>query len=150
MTKGALQEELKQSMLAKDVEKTSTLRMLISAVGYYEIQKGGAGYTATEEDIVQVVQSEAKKRRDAIEQYQNAGRHELADKEIQEMKILEKYLPEQMDEEEIKKLVAEAVKQTEATTIQDMGKVMAALMPKTKGKADGGLVSKIVKDSLNQ
>lgn len=149
MKKETLQQDLKEAMIAKDAERVSTLRMLISAIGYHEIQKGGAGYNATEEDVMQVIQSEAKKRRDAIEQYQNAGRHDLADKETRELKMLEKYLPEQMGEEEIKRLVDEAIKQTDATSIQDMGKVMSALMPKVKGKADGGLVSKIVKDSLN-
>lgn len=148
MTKEQLQQDLKASMLAKDAGKTSTLRMLISAIGYYEIQQG-AGYSATEEDVMQVIQSEAKKRRDSIEQYQNANRHDLADKEIHELKILQTYLPQQMGEDEVRQLVTEAIKQTEATTIQDMGKVMSALMPKVKGKADGGLVSKIVKESLN-
>lgn len=150
MTKQQLQEDLKQSMLAKNAEKTSTLRMLISAVGYFEIQKGGAGYSATEEDVMQVIQSEAKKRRDSIEQYQAANRHDLADKETLELKILQKYLPEQMGEDEVTNLVKEAIQQTGATTIQDMGKVMGALMPKVKGKADGGLVSKIVKENLTQ
>lgn len=148
MTKQELQEELKQSMLARDVLKTSVLRMLISGINYYEIQKGGAGYTATDEDVMTTIQAEAKKRRDSIEQYQNANRHDLADKETQELKILEKYLPEQMGEDEVRQLVDEAIKQTGATTIQDMGKVMGNLMPKTKGVADGGMVSRIVKEKL--
>lgn len=148
MTKEELQEALKQSMLARSELKTSVLRMLLSAINYSEIQKGGAGYSATEEDVMSAVQSEAKKRRDSIEQYQNANRHELADKETQELKILEKYLPEQMGKEEISGLVDEAIKQTNASNIQDMGKVMGALMVKVKGKADGGLVSEIVKEKL--
>jgi hypothetical protein len=148
MLKQQLQEELKQSMLAKTADKTSVLRMLISAIGYYEIQKGGAGYVATEEDVMSVIQKEVKQRKDSIEQYTNANRPELAEKEGQELQMLQAYLPAQMGEEEIKKLVEEAIKQTEATSLQDIGKVMGALMPKTKGKADGGLVSKIVKESL--
>lgn len=149
MNKQKLQEELKQSMLAKTELKTSVLRMLLSAINYYEIQKGGAGYEASEEDVLSVIQKEAKQRRDSIEQFNNAGRKELADKEQKELKMLEVYLPEQMSEEEINKLVKEAIAQTGATSAQDIGKVMGALMPKVKGKADGNLVSKLVKESLS-
>lgn len=148
MTKQELREELKQSMLARDEFKTSVLRMLISAIGYLEIQKGGAGYEATEEDVMTTIEKQAKQRKDSIEQYEKAGRNDLADKEKLELKMLEKYLPEQMNEEEIKTLVKEAIVQTGASNPQDMGKVMGALMPKTKGKADGSLVSKIVREEL--
>lgn len=149
MTKQQLQENLKQSMLAKDSEKTSVLRMLLSALNYYEINKGGAGYEATDEDVVSVIQKEVKQRRDSIKQFKNAGRQDLVEKETKELEILQKYLPQQMGEEEIRKLVKEAIAQTQASSLQDMGKVMGALMPKVKGKADGSLVSKIVKEELN-
>jgi hypothetical protein len=148
MNKQKLQEELKQSMLAKNELKTSVLRMLLSAINYYEIQKGGAGYTATEEDVLNVTQSQAKQRRDSIEQFSNAERKDLADKEQKELELLNAYLPKQMNEEEITKLVKEAIAQTGASSIQDLGKVMGALMPKVKGKADGNLVSTIVKKGL--
>ena len=148
MLKQQLKDELKQSMLAKDAEKTSVLRMLISALGYFEIQKGGAGYEATDEEVLSVIQKEAKQHKDSIEQFKNAGRSELVEKEERELKILETYLPEQMGEEEIRKLVVEAIAQTGAASPQDMGKVMGALMPKTKGKADGSLVSRIVREEL--
>jgi uncharacterized protein YqeY len=148
MTKQQLKEDLKQSMLAKDADKTSTLRMVISALGYYEIEKGGAGYEATEEDIETILQRQAKQRRDSIEQFKAGGRDELAAKETKELELIEAYLPKQMDEEEVKMLVDEAVAQTGATTASDMGKVMGALMPKIKGKADGSLVSRLVKEKL--
>lgn len=148
MTKAQLREELKLSMLAKDTDKTSTLRMVISALGYYEIEKGGAGYEATEEDVETVMQKQAKQRRDSIEQFKLGGRDELVAKETKELELLESYLPQQMSEEEIKQLVDEAVTQTGATSVADMGKVMGALMSKVKGKADGGLVSKLVKERL--
>ena len=148
MNKQQLQEELKQSMLARNELKTSVLRMLLSAINYYEIQKGGAGYQATEEDILTVTQNQAKQRRDSIEQFKIAGRQELVDKETKELEMLNVYLPEQMGEEEITKLVKEAISQTGATSMADMGKVMGALMPKVKGKADGNLVSSIVKKEL--
>lgn len=150
MTKLQLREDLKQSMLAKDTVKTSVLRMLISAIGYHEIQKGGAGYIATEEDVLSVIQKEVKQHRDSIEQFKNANRQELVDKETKELEILTAYMPEQMNEEEIRKLVVDAVKKTGASSMADIGKVMGALMPQVKGKADGGLVSKIVKEQLNQ
>ena len=148
MTKQKLQEELKQSMLAKDDLKTSVLRMLLSAINYFEIQKGGAGYTATDEDVISVISSQAKQRKDSIEEFKKAGRQELADKEKKELEILQVYMPAQMSEEEVKKLVDEAVSQTGATTMADIGKVMGALMPKVKGKADGNLVSTLVKQAL--
>jgi uncharacterized protein YqeY len=148
MNKQKLQEELKQSMLARDELKTSVLRLLLSAINYYEIQKGGAGYQATEEDILTVTQNQAKQRRDSIEQFKIAGRQELVDKETKELEILGAYLPAQMSEEEITKLVKEAIAQTGATSMADMGKLMGVLMPKIKGKADGNLVSSIVKREL--
>jgi len=149
MLKQQLQEELRQAMLTKDVLKTSVLRLLKSSITYYEIQKGGAGYKAIDEDVLSVIQKEAKQRRDSIEEFKKANRRELVDKETKELEILRTYLPEQMTEEEIKNLVKEAVNQTGAKSMQDMGKVMGLLMPKVKGKADGGLVSKIVKESLS-
>ena len=92
MTKQELREELKQSMLARDEFKTSVLRMLISAIGYMEIQKGGAGYEATEKDVLSTIEKQVKQRKDSIEQYEKAGRNDLADKEKLELEMLEKYL----------------------------------------------------------
>lgn len=148
MTKQGLRDELKQAMLAKDEMKTSVLRMILSALNYFEIQKGGAGYEATEEDVLAVLQKEVKQHNDSIEQFKLGNRLELVEKETKELEIIKKYLPEQMSEEEIKKLVTEAITQTGASAISDMGKVMGALMSKTKGKADGSLVSKLVKEAL--
>lgn len=150
MTKQQLQDELKQAMLARDTEKTSVLRMIISAIGYYEIQKGGAGYEATEEDVLTVLQKEAKQHKDSIEQFTAGNRPELAEKEQKELAIIQAYLPEQMSEDEIRGLVKEAIAQTGASTPQDMGKVMGALMSKTKGKADGTVVSTIVREALSK
>lgn len=148
MLKQQIQEELRQSMLAKDALKTSVLRMLLSAINYYEIQKGGAGYVASDEDVLSVVQKEVKQRKDSIEQFQKAGRAELVDKETKELELLQKYLPQQLNDEEIRRLVQEAINQTGVSSPADIGKVMGALMPKIKGKADGGIVSKIVRETL--
>lgn len=150
MTKQQLQDDLKTSMLARDAERTSVLRMILSAVNYHEINKGGAGYEATEEDVMTVIQNQAKQRRDSIEQFTAGNRPELAEKEKKELEIISAYLPAQMGEDEIRAHVKEAISSTGATTPQDMGKVMGALMPKTKGKADGSLVSRIVREELNK
>lgn len=150
MLKQQLRDELKESMLAKDAERTSVLRMLLSALNYYEIQKSGANYEATDEDVMAVIQKEVKQRKDSIEQYGNAGRQDLVSKEQKELDMLQKYLPEQMGEDEVRKLVQEAISESGASTPQDMGKVMGVLMPKVKGKADGALVSQIVREALNK
>ncbi len=149
MLKDKLREELRQAMLAKDELKTSVLRLLLSAISYYETNKGGAGYEATDEDVLSVIEKEVKQRRDSIEQFEKGGRQELADKEKKELEMLQAYLPEQMGEEELRKIIDETLSATGAKTIQDMGKVMGALMPKIKGKADAGLVSKIVREKLS-
>ena len=149
MLKQKIQEDLKQSMLARDEFRTSAIRMLKSAIQYHEIQKGGAGYEATDEDVIEVIGREVKKRNEAIELYKKGGRQELADKEQKELEILKSYLPEQMSEDEIRKLVEEAISQTGAKTPQDMGKVMGTLMPKVKGRADASLVSNIVREFLS-
>lgn len=148
MLKDQIKEDLKQAMLARNEEALLPLRMLVSEIKNMEISKGGAGYEANEEDIVSVVEKQIKQRKESAEAYKNADRAELAAKEEKEIGILSKYLPEQLSEAEIDRLVAEAVSQSGASTAADMGKVMGLLMPKVKGKADGGLVSQKVKDKL--
>lgn len=172
MLKDKIQEDLKGAMLARDEFRTSTIRMLKSAIQYYEIQKGadrapaqalGEGtrlqaeqdrggesrYEATDENVIEVIGREVKKRNEAIELYKQGGRNELADKEQKELEILKAYLPEQMSEDDVRKLVEEAISSTGASTMQDMGKVMGALIPKVKGKADATLVSNLVRESLS-
>lgn len=148
MLKQKLQEDLRQAMLTKDQVKISTLRLLLSAISYHEIQKGKAGYIATDEDVLSVLQKEAKQRRDSISQFQSANRQELVEKETRELEIIESYLPKQMDEEAIRKLIQEALRQTNAASLKDIGKVMGWLMPKIKGKADGGFVNQLVREAL--
>jgi hypothetical protein len=167
MNKQKIQEELKNSMLAKSELRTSVLRLLLSAINYYEIQKGtelwqkasssasvaqtgeGKHYEATEQDILTVIQKEVKQRRDSIEEYKKAQRQELADKEQKELEILQTFLPEQMSEVEVQKIVGEAFSELKPTGMQDMGKVMGALTAKLKGKADMGMVSGLVKEMLS-
>lgn len=142
-----INEDLKNAMRNKDTETLSTLRMLSSAIKNKQI---ALQQDLTEEDILGVIASQAKQRKDSIEQYKTGGREELAQKEEAELKILNAYLPAQMSEEEIKTIVATTIEKINAVGPQDMGKVMQALMPQTKGKADGALVSKIVKEALNK
>lgn len=150
MLKEKLQEELKQAMFAKDELKKSVLRMLLSAITYYEIDKGGAGYNATDEDVLQVIDKQVKQRKDSIEQFEKAQRTELAEKEKQEMALLTIYLPKQLTEDEIKALVTDAIAKTGATTPSDLGKVMGFLSVQIKGKADGATVSRIVRETLSK
>lgn len=148
MLSDKLQEDMKAAMVARDAEKLSTLRMLKSAIQYAEINKG-AGYVATDEEVLDVIGREVKKRRESIDLFKKGERPELADKETRELEILLSYMPEQMNEEEIKRLVDEAVSSSGATTMQDMGKVMGILMPQIKGKADSSLVSTLVRAKLS-
>ena len=101
-----------------------------------------------DEEFIGVISSEAKKRKEAIEGFEKGGRQESAEKEKKELEILQKYLPEQLSEEELRGLVQEAIDKVNAKEIKDMGKIMAELMPKVKGRADGGMISKIVKELL--
>ncbi len=149
MDKAKLQQELIAAMKAQDETKKSTVRMLISSINYYQIEKGGAGYEATPEDVLAVIEKEAKKRRDSISEYQKAGRQDLADKETEELKILEAYLPEKMSEAEVTKIVEETISETGASSMADMGKLMGALNGKLKGKADMGMVSNLVRSKLS-
>lgn len=148
MLKQQLKDQLKESMLAKDELRTSVIRFILSGITYYEISIGGAGYEATDEDVMTVIQKEVKQRKDSIEAYEKAGRQDLVDKEKAELAILQTYLPQQMSEEEVKKIIEAAIQETGATSLSDMGKVMSALMPKVKGKADGSLISKLVREAL--
>ncbi len=104
----------------------------------------------SDEEVIDVISSEIKKRKDAIILYEKGSRPELAEKERKEIEILKKYLPEQLSQEELKKLIEESINKTGAKEIKDMGKVMADLNPKIKGRADGGEVSKLVKELLNK
>jgi uncharacterized protein len=128
---------------AKD--KVSTLRMLNAALKNKQIDKRRP---LTEEEVVETVRSLIKQRRDSIEQFTKGNRHDLADKETAEVAVLEAYLPVQLSREEIEVLVREAVAQTNAQGARDMGKVMKAVIPMVAGRADGKLLSELVKNAL--
>ncbi len=129
----------------KEIEKRTKL-----SKNEKDIQKLEELSQLTEEEIIEVISGEAKKRKDAIIEFQKGGRNDLVEKEEKELEIIKKYLPEQLSEEQIRKEAEEAIKEVNAVGPSDTGKVMALLMPKLKGKADGSVVSKIVGDLLRK
>lgn len=140
--------DMTQAMKDKNTNRLSTLRMAKAAL-MNEANKRGAGYELTDEEITKTLQSLVKQRKDSIEQYTTAGRAELAEKEQAELAVLEEYLPQAASPEEISKAVVEAIAETGASSMKDMGAVMKAALAKLAGKtADGKLVSETVKSKL--
>ena len=138
--------DLTEAMKAKDADRVSTLRMVKANLMNRQIEIGGE---LTDDEVSKALQSLVKQRRDSIEQYEKAGRSELADKEAAEISHIEVYLPQAASPEEIEQAVAEAVVETGASTMKEMGVVMKAAMAKLQGKtADGRLVSESVKAKL--
>jgi len=158
-----ISHDLKESAKAKDQMRLSTLRLLSAAIKNREVEKRtklSKAESSTEkleeqsklsdEEILSVISSELKKRREAAEQYRQGKREELAEKEEAELKTLSVYMPAQLSEDELRKIVKETIKETGVTSVQEMGKLMGALMPKIRGKADGSLVNKIIKEELGK
>jgi len=136
------------AMKAKDANRLSVLRMAKAAL-MNEENKRGVNYELTDEEITKVLQSLVKQRKDSIDQYEKAGRRELAEKEQSELVVLEDYLPQAASKEEVETAVAEAIQETDASSIKEMGTVMKAAQAKLAGKsADGKLVSETVKAKL--
>ena len=141
--------DLTAAMKARDAEKTSALRMVKAAIMVREKEKE-QGAEVSDEETTKILQSLVKQRRDSIEQYEKAGRAELAEKEKTELAVIESYLPKAASPEEIERAVAEAIAETGASSPKDMGAVMKAVMPKLAGKnADGRAVSEAVKAKLS-
>jgi uncharacterized protein YqeY len=141
-----LSEDLQSAMKQRDMLRVSTLRLLISAIRNKEIQKQKP---LADSDVLDVIQTEAKSRRESVESYRNGGRTDLADKEEAEFKVLVAYLPEQMSESQLRDLIQGVLKETGAKGPQDMGRVMGALMPKIKDKADGKQAQQLVQQLLS-
>lgn len=159
-----IQEDLIKSLKERDELKASVFRLLLASLLNREKEKRYKTYQAktditekelveksqlSDEEILEVISSEIKKRREAALEFEKGKRQDLVDKEKKEMEILKGYLPEQMSEEEVRELVKEVIEKVSAKTQKDMGKVMSQLMPKVKGKADGSIVSSIVKELLS-
>lgn len=139
--------DMTAAMKAKDAARLSALRMVKANIMNREIEKGGE---LTDEEMVKALQSLVKQRRDSIEQYEKAGRQELADKELAEITVIDAYLPQGAARDEIEKAVTEAIAETGASSMRDMGGVMKATQAKLAGKsADNRVVSELVKAKLS-
>jgi len=140
--------DMTAAMKAKDAARTSTLRMVKAAIMHRE--KEGAG-ELNDDDVLKLLRSQMKQRRDSVEQYQKAGRQDLADKETAEIAVIEFYLQQAASEAEIEQAVSDAIAETGATSMKEMGAVMKAAMAKLAGKnADGKTVSETVKKKLSR
>ena len=143
---GKLQEDLKQAQLARDEIKVSTLRLLLSEIKNAEIAKGGQ---LADSDVVTIVQREIKKRKEAAIGFRSGQREEQAQKEEVEALVLQGYLPAQLSNEELTKIIEESINEVGAKSISDMGRVIGVVMGKVKGQAEGGVVSALVKEKLS-
>src|SRR3954465_11555635 len=145
--KERITSDMTAAMKSKEAARLSTLRMVKAAVQNREIEKGGA---MTEEELLKALQSLVKQRRDSVEQYEKAGRAELAEKERAEIAVIEDYLPQAASREEIERAVSEAVAETGASSMKEMGAVMKAALARLAGRnADGRVVSEVVKSKLS-
>jgi hypothetical protein len=145
-----IKADLREAMKARDTEKRDVLRMIDSMIKNVEIEKGKREEGLSDEEIIEVMTRAVKQRKDSASQYISGGRSELAEKEQKEIDLIVGYLPEQLSEEEITKIVREVIAQTGATGGSDIGKVMGQIMGKVKGKADGNLVREIVQKEFQE
>jgi uncharacterized protein len=144
--KERITSDMTAAMKSKEAARLSTLRMVKAAVQNREIEKGGG---LTDEEMTKLLQSLVKQRRDSVEQYEKAGRAELVEKERAEIAVIEEYLPQAASREEIERAVSEAVAETGAASMKEMGAVMKAALARLAGRnADGRVVSEIVKSKL--
>ena len=142
-----INKQIVEAMKAKDEIRLSTLKLLLSALHNAKIDKRG---DLIEEEELEIVRREAKKRKDAIEAYKKAGATDRAEKEEKELAILQEFLPKELPDEEVLKLVDEAITTTSASSMQDMGKVIGAVMAKAKGRADGKKVAEMARKKLTK
>jgi uncharacterized protein YqeY len=144
--KAQLNAALKEAMVTKDVNRRDVIRTLLSAIKQVEID---TRKDVSPEDAVGILQKEAKKRRESIDEMDKAGRSDLSQQEKYELTLIESFLPRQLSREEIAVIVRETIAQTGVTSAKEMGKLMGALMPKVKGLADGKLVNEVVREALS-
>jgi len=142
-----LDDDLKRAIKSSDKLKTSVLRMVKAAIKNRQVEKQRE---LSEEEIISVILTLSKQRRESIELFSKGGREDLADKEKQEISILQAYLPGQLTQEELDRLIIESIQESSAEGVKDIGKVMRLLMPKVKGTADGKMVNQRVKELLEK
>lgn len=143
--KKQITDDLKQAMLKKDSVRRDTIRLLLTAV---KNKEKDVRRELDEIEIRQVIAGSIKQRRDSIEQYRNAGREDLAAAEENEVEILQEFLPQALTPEELEGMVQEAIEETGAQSLKDLGKVMKAIMPKVTGRADGKQINELVRAKL--
>ena len=143
--KERLQHDLKNAMKAKDNVTRDTIRFLMSALKQIEVDERRE---LSDEDIVKIIQKSIKQREDSMQQYKKASRDDLYEQELAGVQILQKYLPRQLSDEELKTIVTDVIKKVNATSIKDMGKVMGLAIKQTAGKADGKRINIMVKNLL--
>ncbi len=148
--KNKIKEDLKEAMRAAQTTRISTIRMLLSAIHNKEIELGKKETGLTDEEVMDVIRSESKKRRDAIEGFEKGGRAELAAQEKEELGILESYLPPEISDEELLTIVKKGISEAQASSPADFGKAMKIISPLLKGKASGFRIASSVKKELGQ
>jgi uncharacterized protein YqeY len=142
-----LESDLAEAMKLRDEVRTTTLRLLKSALKNYQIE---LGHDLTMQEALSVLQKEAKKHQDSIKQYEDAKREDLANEEKAELDVIEKYLPEQISQDEVEKAVDSAIAELGATGPADMGKVIGLVRQKTEGQADGSMIAELAKQKLSK
>jgi uncharacterized protein len=142
-----IQSDLTTAMKARDTERIATLRMIVAAIKNLRVAEGHTG-EVTDNETRDLLTREAKKRSEAAEAYAKAGRDDLAEKERRELEIVRAYLPEQLSEDELAVIVDQAIAETGATSLGDLGRVMSSVMPRVKGRADGKQVNALVRRRL--
>jgi uncharacterized protein YqeY len=140
-----IEDELKEAMRARDQERTDTLRMTLASLrsAEKELQR-----PLKDDEELQVLQRERKRRNEAAEAFREGGRPERAEKEERELAVVEEFMPEPMSEEDIERIIDDAIAETGATSLHDLGRVMADVMPQVAGRADGSTVSQLVREKL--
>ncbi|NOY39164.1 MAG: GatB/YqeY domain-containing protein [Nitrospirae bacterium] len=141
-----IDSDLKVAMKSSEKIRVSTLRMVKASLKNLEIEKGAL----SDEDVIGVLSTLAKQRRESISEFEKGGRQDLADQERAELAVILNYLPEQLSEEELTGIIQETIRETGASSPKDMGRLMKSLMPRVKGRADGKLVSQKVKELLGR
>lgn len=141
-----LNEDMKQAMKSQDKFKLSVIRMVRAAIKNIEIDQRK---TLDDNEVLDVLNREIKQRKDSLQEFEKAGRADLADHAKAELVILTEYMPQQLTEEEVKAIVQQTIQEVGASSKADMGKVMGALMPKVKGRADGKLINQLVQQNLS-
>jgi uncharacterized protein YqeY len=145
--KTRLGEDFKQALRSGDKLRVSVIRLLMALIKNREVEKRGP---LTDAEVLQAIVASCKQRQDAIEQYRQGKRQDLADKESAELEILQSYLPKPLTSEELRAMVLEAIGEVQATSVKEMGKVMGVLMPRVTGRADGKMVNTLVREALSK